>query len=151
MLLGTYRSVDAIVRAHPIRTVMTELTQHQQGVELPLDYLSAGEVAAYCCQWLQGPSRSAALADVLHQRTRGHPLFPVTLVDELQRQGLLREEAAAGDIAKAVGTIRSAIPQSLRHIIEQQLHQVRPEDQGLLEAASLAGRTFSAAAVAAAV
>ena len=39
LLLGTYRPVDAIVRAHPIRTVMTELTQHQQGTELPLDYL----------------------------------------------------------------------------------------------------------------
>jgi predicted ATPase len=151
LLLGTYRPVDAIVRAHPIRAVMTELTQHQQGTELLLDYLSAGEVAAYCRQWLQEPSLSAALVHVLHQRTRGHPLFLVTLVDEMRRQGLLHEEATGGDIAKAMGAIRSAVPQSLRHIIEQQLHQVRPEDQSLLEAASLAGRTFSAAAVAAAV
>src|SRR5437870_9205682 len=150
-LLGTYRPVDAIVRAHPIRIVMAELTQHQQGAELLLDYLSAGEVAAYCCQWLWGSSRSEALVHVLHQRTRGHPLFLVTIVEEMRRQGLLHEEAAGGDIARAVGTIRSAVPQSLRHIIAQQLHQVRPEDQGLLEAASLAGRTFSAAAVAAAV
>ena len=62
LLLGTYRPVDAIIRAHPIRTVMTELTQHQQGVELPLDYLSAGEVAAYCHQRLPGPARSTVLA-----------------------------------------------------------------------------------------
>ena len=151
LLLGTYRPVDAIVRAHPIRTVVTELIQHQQGAELPLDYLSAGEVAAYCCQRWRGPWRSEELAHVLHQRTRGHPLFLVTLVDELQRQGLLHEEAAGGDISTAVGTIRSAVPESLRQIIEQPLHHVRPEDQGLLEAASLAGRTFSAAAVAAAV
>ena len=150
-LLGTYRPVDAIVRAHPIRIVMAELTQHQQGAELLLDYLSAGEVAAYCRQWERGSSRSEAWVHVLHQRTRGHPLFLVTIVEEMRRQGLLHEEAAGGDIARAVGTIRSAIPQSLRHMIEQQLHQVRPEDQGLLEAASLAGRTFSAAAVAAAV
>jgi predicted ATPase len=149
LLLGTYRSVDAIVRAHPIRTVMTELTQHQQGVELPLDYLSAGEVAAYCRRRLREPALSVALAPVLHQRTRGHPLFLVTIVAEMRHQGLLHEEAAEGDVAKAVVTIRSAVPQSLRHIIEQQLHQVRPEDQILLEAASLAGRTFSAAAVAA--
>ena len=54
LLLGTYRPVDAIVRAHPIRTVMTELTQHQQGAELLLDYLSAGEVADCCCQRLWG-------------------------------------------------------------------------------------------------
>jgi predicted ATPase len=151
LLLGTYRPVDAIVRAHPIRTVMMELTQHQQGAELPLDYLSEGEVAAYCCQRLRGPSRSEALAHVLHQRTHGHPLFLVTIVEEMQRQGLLHEEAAGGDVATAVATIKSAVPQSLRHIIEQQLHQVRPEDQVLLEAASMAGRTFSAAAVAAAV
>jgi predicted ATPase/DNA-binding winged helix-turn-helix (wHTH) protein len=151
LLLGTYRPVDAMIRAHPIRAVMTELTQHQQGVELPLDSLSAGEVAAYCRQRLWGPSRSEALAHVLHQRTRGHPLFLVTIVEELRRQGLLHEEAAGEDVARAVGAIRRAVPQSLRHIIEQQLHQVRPEDQGLLEAASLAGRTFSAAAVAAAV
>jgi predicted ATPase/DNA-binding winged helix-turn-helix (wHTH) protein len=151
LLLGTYRPVDAIIRAHPIRTVMTELTQHQQGVELPLDYLSAGEVAAYCHQRLLGPARSETLAHILHQRSRGHPLFLVTIVEEMRRQGLLHEEAAAGDVATAVETIRSAVPQSLRHIIEQQLHQVRPEDQVLLEAASMAGRTFSAAAVAAAV
>jgi predicted ATPase/DNA-binding winged helix-turn-helix (wHTH) protein len=151
LLLGTYRPVDAIVHAHPIRTVMMELTQHQQGTELPLDYLSEGEVAAYCSQRLSGPSRSEALAHVLHQRTRGHPLFLVTIVEEMQRLGLLHAEAVGWDGPKAVETVRSAVPESLRHIIEQQLHQIRPEDQGLLEAASLAGRTFSAAAVAAAV
>jgi predicted ATPase/DNA-binding winged helix-turn-helix (wHTH) protein len=151
LLLGTYRPVDAIVRTHPIRTVMMELTQHQQGVELLLDYLSAGEVATYCRQQLREPSLSAALTPVLHQRTRGHPLFLVTIVEEMRHRGLLHEGAAGGDAAKAVGIIRSAVPQSLRHIIEQQLHQVPPEDQVLLEAASLAGRTFSAAAVAAAV
>ena len=151
LLLGTYRPVDAIIRAHPIRTVMTELTQHQQGAELPLDYLSESEVAAYCRQWWGGLSLSEASVHVLHQRTRGHPLFLVTIVEEVRRQGLLHEEAAGWDVAKAVETSRSAVPQSLRHIIEQQLSQVRPEDQGLLEAASIAGRTFSAAAVAAVV
>ena len=151
LLLGTYRPVDAIVRTHPIRTVITELTQHQQGAELPLDYLSAGEVAAYCCQRWRGPSFSAELAHVLHQRTRGHPLFLVTIVDGMQRQGLLPAETAEGDVSKAVRTIRSAVPESLRQIIEQQLHHVQPENQVLLEVASITGRTFSAAAVAAAV
>jgi predicted ATPase/DNA-binding winged helix-turn-helix (wHTH) protein len=151
LILGAYRPVDAIVHGHPIRTVITELTQHQQGAELPLDYLSEGEVAAYCGQRLRGPWRSEALTHVLHQRTRGHPLFLVMLVDELHRQGLLHAEATAGEIAKAVGTIRGAVPESLRQIIEQHLHHVCPDDQGLLEAASIAGRTFSAAAVAAAV
>jgi predicted ATPase/DNA-binding winged helix-turn-helix (wHTH) protein len=151
LLLGTYRPVDAIVRTHAIRTVMTELTQHKQAVELPLDYLSEGEVAAYCWQRLRGKLLPEALVRVLHQRTRGHPLFLVTLVDELQRQGLRHEEATGGDVSEAVGTIKGVVPESLRHIIEQQLHHVGPEDQGLLEAASIAGRAFSAAAIAAVV
>jgi predicted ATPase len=28
LILATYRPGDAMVRAHPVRTVMTELTQH---------------------------------------------------------------------------------------------------------------------------
>ena len=96
LLLGTYRPVDAMVRAHPIRTVMTELAQHQQGAELPLDYLSAGDVAAYCGQRWRGQWLPAEVAPVLYQRTRGHPLFLVTIVDEMRNRGLRREEAPEG-------------------------------------------------------
>lgn len=85
LILGTYRPVDAIVRAHPIRTVMAELTQHRQAVELPLDALSAEDVAAYCGQRWPGTALPDTVAHALYQRTRGHPLVLVTLVEELQR------------------------------------------------------------------
>jgi hypothetical protein len=41
------------------------------------------------------------------------------------------------------------IPESLRHVIDQQLEQLHPEERFCLEVASVAGRAFSAAAVAA--
>jgi predicted ATPase len=151
LILGTYRPVDAIVRAHPVRTVMRELTQHQQGAELPLDYLAEAEVTAYLAQRFGGLPRVADVARLLHQRTRGHPLFLVTMLDEMRRQGLLPEEATGWDVSKTVETIRRAVPEGLRHIIEQQLQQVSLADQGLLEAASLAGIEFSAPAIAAVV
>jgi DNA-binding winged helix-turn-helix (wHTH) protein/tetratricopeptide (TPR) repeat protein len=151
LLLGTYRPVDAIVCSHPIRTVMAELTQHQQGVELPLDYLSAGDVAAYCDQRWPGKVLSEVVAHALYRRTRGHPLLLVTLVDALQRQELLHAETVGGGVANTVGIIERAVPESLRHIIEQHLCHLGPEDCTLLEAASIAGRTFSAAALAAVV
>jgi predicted ATPase/DNA-binding winged helix-turn-helix (wHTH) protein len=151
LLLGTYRPVDATVSAHPIRTVMTELYQHQQAVELPLDYLSADDVAAYCRQRWRGTWLSAEVTHVLYQRTRGHPLLLVTIVDEMRHRGLLREDATGVDVSQVLEMIRSALPESLRQMIEQQLHHVRPQDQRVLEAASIAGRTFSAAAIAAVV
>jgi predicted ATPase len=126
-ILATYRPGDAMVRAQPVRTVMTELTQHQQAAELPLNSLSEAEVAAYCRRRLWAQPRPEALAHELHQHTRGHPLFLVTIVDEMIRQGLLGE-AAGWDVPNAVGTIRGAVPESLRQIIEQLLHQLRPED-----------------------
>ncbi len=43
------------------------------------------------------------------------------------------------------------MPESLRQLIEQQLEQTSPEEQALLEATSVAGMTFSAATVAAAL
>ena len=119
LLLGTYRPVDAILRAHPIRTVMTELTQHQQAAELPLDYLSEADVTTYCAQRWRGDARWEAVAHMLHQRTRGHPLFLVTLIDEMRRLGLLHKAAAGGEVASSVEALRRAVPASLRHIIEQ--------------------------------
>src|SRR5499426_433390 len=50
LILGTYRPVDVMVHAHPLRTVLTELQQHGQCVELDLDYLSDVEVTAYLRQ-----------------------------------------------------------------------------------------------------
>ena len=149
LLLGTYRPADARVRAHPVCTVMMDLTQHQQAIELPLDALSEADVAAYGGQRLRVQSLPAVLARALHQRSRGHPLFLVTLVDAMLRQGLLHEGAVGGDVSKAVRAITGAVPESLRQIIEQQLSQVSPADRSLLEVASLTGREFSAAAVAA--
>jgi len=150
-MLGTYRPIDAIVRAHPVRAVMTDLKQHQHATELPLDSLSEADVVAYCRQRLRAQALPAALTRVLHRRSRGHPLFLVTIVDEMVRQGLLHGGAAGGDVSKAIEAIMGAVPESLRQVIEQQLHQVSPEDRGLLEVASTAGREFSAAAVAAVV
>jgi DNA-binding winged helix-turn-helix (wHTH) protein len=119
LILGTYRPGDAMVRAHPIRTVMTDLIQHQQAAELPLDYLSEAEVAAYCRQRLRAQPLPEALAQMLHQRTLGHPLFLVTIVDELIRQGLLCEGTTGADVSTVIEAIRGAVPESLRQIIAQ--------------------------------
>ena len=43
------------------------------------------------------------------------------------------------------------VPESARHLIEQQFEQLPPQEQEILEAASLVGTEFSAAAVAAVV
>jgi tetratricopeptide (TPR) repeat protein len=150
LVLGTYRLTEAIVQGHPVHKTAQELQLYGQGRELVLGYFPEAAVAAYLAQRFGTLQLPVALVRALHQRTTGNPLFLVAVVDTLVRQGQLREEESGeggGDLEVSMVDV----PDSLRQLIEQQLAQLSPEVQALLEAASVAGKEFAVAAVAAAV
>ena len=149
LILGTYRPVDVMVHAHPLRTVLTELQQHGQCAELALDYLSDVEVTAYLRQRFGHAGLAADLAPVLHQRTQGNPLFVIAVVDELIRHQVVREGPAGWAMRGGVEALSTIVPATLRALLEQQLAHCSREVQTLLAAASVAGVEFAAAAVAA--
>ena len=151
LIIGTYRPMDVLVRAHPLRTVVQELQRHGQCAELPLASLTEAGVAAYLAARHAGRPLPEGLARLLHQRTGGNPLFMVSVVDAMVRQGVLQEDAAGWTVPEGLEAVAVELPESLRHLIEQQLGQLSPEDRRMLEAASVAGVEFSAAAVAAGV
>ncbi len=148
LILGTYRPVEAIVRGHPLRAITQELQRHNQCSELSLAYLSEAAVVAYLTQRLGADGWPQALAPMLHQRTNGNPFFLVTVVNEVLRQGILHEPATASELSARIEAV-VGVPESLRQLIEQQIEQTSPEEQTLLEVASVAGMTFSAATLAA--
>ncbi len=88
---------------------------------------------------LKGVPDAAALAATVYQRSEGNPLFMVNLVDNLLARG---PDFDAGRIEP---------PRNLRQLIERNLERLTPEEQTVLEAASVAGAEFSAASVAAAL
>src|SRR5262249_16799862 len=98
LVLGTYRPVEALVRTHARHTVTQALLLHGQGAEVPLPALSQGDVATYLARRCGAQTVSATLTPLLHQRTDGHPLFLVAAVDELVRQGVLRESATGWEL-----------------------------------------------------
>jgi predicted ATPase len=151
LVMGTYRPMDVLVRAHPVRTVVQELQRHGQCAELPLASLTDAGVAAYVAVRYAGRSLPEGLARLIRRRTGGNPLFMVSVVDAIERQGLLQEGAQASTVLEELEAVAVGLPESLRHLIEQQLGQVSPEDRRVVEAASVAGVEFSAAAVAAGV
>ena len=140
-----------MVQAHPLRTILTELRQHGQCVELALDFLSEADVVAYPGQRFEDPRLAASLARVLHQRTTGNPLFLIAVVDELVRQQVVLEGPEGWEVRAGVEPITAMVPATLRALIEIELAHLRSEDQTLLEATSVAGVECSAATVAAAV
>ncbi|HEY7494798.1 MAG TPA: AAA family ATPase [Candidatus Tectomicrobia bacterium] len=151
LVLGTYRPVEAIVRQHPVRAMVQELMVHDYGTELALEEWSEAGVATYLAQRGAGAEVPAALARMLTQRTDGHPLFVVALVDELLRQRVLQVGPAGWVLTGGLDPGTVGVPLSIRHLLEHQVARLRPADQELLAAASVAGVEFAVAAVAAGV
>lgn len=145
LVLGTYRPVDAIVRAHPVNPIAHELQRQATSVELVLDYLSATGVMAYLSHRLGESALPAGLVQLLHQRTNGNPFFLATIVDEWIRHGVMEESPEGWTFQRALESTPVEIPDSIKHLIEQQLGTLSFEDRELLEQASVAGAEFSAA------
>jgi predicted ATPase len=141
MILGTYRPVEMLAGDHPLRALRAELELHQQCEELRVRLMSESDITAYLDQRFAGDQehRSAILAPTIYQRSEGNPLFMVNVVDYLVAQG---PEFDANTIE---------VPRNLRQMIERNLEGLSPDEQSMLEAASVAGAEFSAAAVAAAL
>ena len=56
LVLGTYRPVETVLRAHPLRGLVQELCGRAQAVDLRLEFLPAADVAAWLGGWA-GQSR----------------------------------------------------------------------------------------------
>lgn len=153
LLLGTYRPVEVLLRGHPLQTVKQELVLQGQGVELPLELLTAAEVAQYLALRGAGgadlPPAGRRLAQLLYQRTDGHPLFMVTVVEHLLQRGVLQERPGPWEVSPEAVTAAMEVPASVRQMIEQQFERLSPEEPRVLEAASVAGSACTAAAMAA--
>jgi predicted ATPase len=119
--------------------------------ELVLDYLSADGVADYLANRFGDVSFSTTFSRDLHQRTNGNPLFLVNVVNAMVQQGVFQEGDSSGNCCKDVDALTFEVPDTLRQFIAQQMQHLCPEDQALLEAASVAGVEFFVEAVAAAL
>jgi DNA-binding winged helix-turn-helix (wHTH) protein/predicted ATPase len=151
-LIGTYRPVEMLANDHPLRRMKPELELHRYCEELRLRLLTQADVASYLARRFSDKSahQLERFAPAIHARTDGNPLFMVNVVDYLVEEGRLADSRDLN--AAATLTIdRLDAPRSIRQMIERNLERLQPEEQAVLEGASVAGSEFSAAAVAAAL
>jgi len=148
LMIGTYRPVEVIVSGHPLKAVKQVLEMQGRCIELPLELLSQGEVATYVEGRFQGGKLPASLVQLVYQRTDGNPLFMVNMVEYLLVQRTLSLHNGLWTLQTEIDAIEIGVPESLRQMIEQQLERLMHEEQRIIEAASVMGMEFSAAAVA---
>lgn len=147
LLLGTYRPVDAVVGAHPLRGVVQELKAHGRCAELSLSLVDEAAVAQYLASRFPAHDFPPELAALIHHRTDGNPLFMVNVVDHLMALGTLFQQDGTWHWTGAIQEVVRAVPETIRTLIEKHIDQLRPEEQQVLAGASIAGAAFSAADV----
>ena len=147
LLLGTYRPVDVVVRAHPLRGVLQELRGRGVCDELALELLLPDEVEAYITARLGGEV-TAELAARLYHQTEGNALFMVNMLELWVEQGVVKQEGGQWMLRDPHPTAPS-VPDTLQLLITKRLEMLAIDAQRVLEVASVAGDVFATAAVAA--
>ncbi len=150
LIIGTYRSVDAIAHQHPITRLKRELTIKRQCVDLALEGLPRDEVAAFLDRLFPRHQLSSVFAARLCEQTTGNPLFLLNALADFERRGGLQEHGGVWRCTVDLDSLLASVPESTRELIAFRLDELPPSTRELLEAASIAGATFATQAVAAA-
>jgi predicted ATPase len=148
LVLGTYRPVEMALRVPPVRGILQELCGRGQAVDLRLELLPVEAVTAYVTGRLGGPV-AAPLAAFICERTEGNALFLVNIVEHVVQQGWVVRREGAWTLGVGMEAEAASLPEGVRQLLLRRLQALPPAVRRVLEAASVAGKAFTVAAVAA--
>jgi predicted ATPase len=151
LVIGTYRLLEVLGDGHPLSSLVHELHAHTLCGEVALRLLSEEEGATYLQTRFPYGMFPTRLAEVMHRRTDGNPLFVVSVIEDLVRQGVMVQTDEGWVFRGEVEQLMTEVPESIRHLVARQRERLPREERQMLEAASVAGMEFSVAAVGAAL
>jgi len=147
LIVATYRPAEAVVQAPALRQVMRELAARGRCEQLDLELLAEGDVASYVAARLVGPG-TEEIAALVFERSGGNALFMVNVLEHLLRARVVRRHDERWVVADAAAVL-TTMPEGLRPFLQRRLDDLSAKELEILEAASVVGVEFTAAAVAA--
>jgi predicted ATPase len=149
LMVLTYRPSDLLLGGHPFRRVQLDLQGRGLSREVALAFLGRPDIERYLELQFPGHDFPVELADVVHRRTEGNPLFLVDLLRYLCDQGAIVTAGGRWALAQGVPDLQRELPETVRSLIRRKLERLGETDRRLLAAASVQGHEFDAAVVAA--
>jgi len=148
LIIGTYRPAELAVQEHVLSKVIHTLYRRRQCVDVPVHEFTPEDVREYLAARFPGGQPPPALAQVLHARTDGNPLFVNAVVEHLVARGAVIETDPGWSFTLAADTVELGVPDDARRMITAQVDSLSPADRALFGAASVAGNRFAAQAIA---
>ena len=151
MLVLAYRPSELASGSSALRMVRQELLGKGLAQDLPLDFLTADDVNVYLNARFAGHALPDGFAAFVRAHTGGNPLFITHLLDHLQARAVIDRRDGRWSLTCTLEDIAGVVPESLRQLIDATVDRLSEDQQRVLEAASVCGSEFAAAAVAAAL
>jgi len=146
-VLGTYRAAD-VARGGTLSRVTSELVARRRASMIELGGFSTETLSAYLVARFPRNLFPSELTSTLAQATGGNALFVTTLVDELEGQGLIEARDGGWALSTSVEDVAARRPDGIRRLIDTQIDRLGALEQRVIEAAAVAGMTFTATVVA---
>ena len=129
LLLGTYRDLQ-VSRRHPLSQTLGSLIRDPRYLRVQLLGLAQQEVEQFI-QTASGVNPFPGLAETIHRRTDGNPLFVGEVIRMLAQQGIEGSQARL-----------TSIPEGVRDAIGRRLIRLSQGCNQVLTTASVIGREF---------
>ncbi|MFC2015437.1 AAA family ATPase [Chloroflexota bacterium] len=153
LILGTYRpeevALDRAGERHPMQKVLAEFKRYFWGICVDLDRAREAEGSQFVDAVLAAePNRlGKEFRQVLFQRTRGHPLFTIELLRDMQERGVLVQDEQ-GYWLEGPLLDWNDLPDRVEGIIEERIGRLEEALRDILSVASVEGQDFTAQVVA---
>ena len=155
LMLGAYRASELALAGsgdrppHALEGLVDEFKRRLGDIQLDLEGFLAAEEQAFVDALLDSePNRlGPAFRETLVWHTKGHPLFTIELLRDMQERGnLVRDEA--GRWVEGPALDWNSLPLRVEAVIKQRIDRLDASLQELLTIASIEGELFTAQVVA---
>lgn len=148
LFLATYRPVEMQLSEHPFLQIKPDLISRGLCKEIALHFLSTEDVSNYLLLEYPNHQFPNELAEHIHARTEGSPLFMADLIRDLQQRDIIMQEEETWKLMKSIEEIELELPDSVKAMIERKIGQLNDEDRRLMITASVQGFEFDSAVLA---
>jgi DNA-binding winged helix-turn-helix (wHTH) protein len=149
MIVGTYRPAEAAVLSHPIANIAAVMGSRGLCTSMALGRLTPAELSAYLVSRLGGLRVDDDVSSLVQREAEGNPLLTMAVVDQLAASGGLVQTEGRWALREAGAALEG--PAAFRRLLDDRLRLMTANDRELLEAASVAGRSFDVREAAAAL
>jgi tetratricopeptide (TPR) repeat protein len=153
LIVGTYRheevALDRAGERHPLQKVLAEFKRYFGDIGVDLDRARESEGRQFVDAVLAiEPNRlSEEFRQVLFQHTKGHPLFTIELLRDMQERGALVQDEQ-GRWLEGPLLDWEELPDRVEGIIEERIGRLEATLRDILSVASVEGQDFTAQVIA---